>query len=41
MSAESIGSLDILRFLWREKWNLTRFLRWAGRLEKDAMAGNG
>jgi hypothetical protein len=40
-SAESIGSLDVLRFVWREKLNLIHFLRWAGQLEKEAIAGKG
>ena len=41
MSAESITALDVLRFFWREKMNLLRFLRWAGQLEKEALAGKG
>lgn len=39
MKAESITGRDILSFAWREKWNLMQFLRWAGSLEKKAMAG--
>lgn len=39
LSAEGITSLDVLRFVWREKVNLLRFLRWAGGLEKEAVAG--
>ena len=39
MSADSITSLGVLRFVWREKLNLLHFLRWAGRLEKNAIAG--
>ena len=41
MSAESITALDVVRFVWREKLNLLRFLRWAGNLEKEAIAGKG
>lgn len=40
-SAENIRSLDVLRFVWREKLNLLHFLRWAGQLEKAAIAGKG
>jgi hypothetical protein len=39
MKAESITPLDILRFSWREKWNLLRFFKWAGDLQKQAVAG--
>ncbi|MGC2164361.1 MAG: hypothetical protein WA634_20870 [Silvibacterium sp.] len=39
MKAESITPLDMLRFAWREKWNLLSFLKWAGNLEKQAVAG--
>lgn len=41
MSAESMTSLDVVRFLWREKLNLLRFLHWAGGLERDAIEGRG
>ena len=39
MKAEKISGMDMLRFTWREKWNLLHFLRWAGSLEKQSMAG--
>lgn len=39
MSAESLTALDVLRFAWREKLNLLRFLHWAGNLEKEAITG--
>ncbi|MGH9586361.1 MAG: hypothetical protein ACRD3F_05380 [Acidobacteriaceae bacterium] len=39
MKAEKITALDMLRFTWRERWNLMSFLRWAGSLEKKAAAG--
>ncbi|MFZ0663320.1 MAG: hypothetical protein WAM66_11555 [Acidobacteriaceae bacterium] len=39
MKAEKITSLDMLRFVWRERWNVMSFLRWAGSLEKRATAG--
>jgi hypothetical protein len=34
MKAEEIKAQDMARFLWREKWNLLRFLRWTGEVEK-------
>lgn len=34
MKAEEIRPQDMARFLWREKWNLLRFLKWTGELEK-------
>jgi hypothetical protein len=34
MKADSIRSVDILRFTWREKWNLLHFLKWVGDLDK-------
>jgi len=40
ISAERMTSLDVFRFVWREKLNLFHFLRWVGRLEKDATTGN-
>ncbi len=39
MKAENIAPQDILRFSWQEKWNLLRFLKWAGDLQKQAIAG--
>jgi len=39
LMAENITLVDMLRFAWREKWNLLHFLRWAGNLEKQAVAG--
>lgn len=39
MKADAITPLDMLRFSWHEKWNLLHFLRWAGKLEKDAISG--
>jgi hypothetical protein len=34
MKAEEIKAQDMVRFLWREKWNLLRFLKWTGEVEK-------
>lgn len=39
MKADRVGSVDVLRFTWREKWNLLRFLKWVGDLKKQAAAG--
>ena len=35
MKAETMTTRDVLRFAWREKWALLRFLRWTGTLEGD------
>jgi hypothetical protein len=34
MKAETMTTADVLRFTWREKWALLRFLRWTGTLEE-------
>jgi hypothetical protein len=34
MKADELERRDVLGFLWREKWNLLRFLRWADGMEK-------
>lgn len=39
MKADDITPFDMLRFTWREKWNLLHFLRWAGKLERQAVIG--
>jgi hypothetical protein len=39
MKAESITPLDMLQFVWRERWNLLHFLKWTGDLHKQAIAG--
>jgi len=31
--AESLQPRDIIAFLWRERWNLMRFLRWTDEIE--------
>jgi hypothetical protein len=31
--AESLQPKDILGFLWNEKWNLLRFLRWTNEMD--------
>jgi hypothetical protein len=33
MQAEELGARDVIGFLWREKWNLLRYLRWADEME--------
>jgi hypothetical protein len=35
MKAETMTTPDILRFTWREKRALLRFLIWTGKLEGD------
>ncbi|WP_446742614.1 hypothetical protein [Silvibacterium acidisoli] len=39
MKAEQITRGDMLRFVWREKSQLLRFLRWTGEVEKYSAAG--
>lgn len=34
MKAEEISASDVLRFVWREKGNLFRFLKWTGQIGK-------
>jgi hypothetical protein len=31
--AESLQPKDVLGFLWNEKWNLLRFLRWTNEMD--------
>jgi hypothetical protein len=33
MKAETMTGWDVVRFTWKEKWTLLRFLRWTGKLE--------
>lgn len=33
MKAESLQTRDIFHFLWKEKWNLLRFLRWTDEMQ--------
>ncbi|HEV2462858.1 MAG TPA: hypothetical protein VGT04_03565 [Acidobacteriaceae bacterium] len=37
MKADNITGADMLRFTWREKWNLINFLKWAGSLERQSI----
>jgi hypothetical protein len=37
MKADEITASDMLRFVWHEKGNLLRFLKWTGELEKTAV----
>ena len=34
IKADEIKAGNMLRFVWREKWNLLHFLRWTGEIEK-------
>ncbi len=36
MHAETITAADIFRFLWREKRQFLRFLRWTDEIRRDA-----
>jgi hypothetical protein len=41
MKAEKLRASDIARFVWREKGNLVRFLRWTDRMEAWRRSGAG
>ncbi|HTZ90736.1 MAG TPA: hypothetical protein VMA71_10350 [Alloacidobacterium sp.] len=32
--AESLTAKDVISFLWAEKWNLMRFLRWTNEIDE-------
>lgn len=32
--AHTIGAEDFVRFVWQQKWELLRFLRWTGQLDE-------
>ncbi len=40
MKAEEITPRDMVRFVWGERWNLLRFLKWTGEVEKYAAIRN-
>jgi hypothetical protein len=40
MKAEELRAADILGFLWREKWNLLRYLRWTDEMESLKKLGD-
>jgi hypothetical protein len=31
--AETLTARDVLSFIWRERWNVVRFLRWTAEIE--------
>jgi hypothetical protein len=33
MKAEELRTADVIGFMWRERWNLLRYLRWAGEMD--------
>ncbi|HKR26023.1 MAG TPA: hypothetical protein VJS11_01165 [Acidobacteriaceae bacterium] len=39
--ADEFGRREVLSFLWQEKWNLLRFLRWTNEMEKLKRVGTG
>ena len=34
--AETLTARNVLGFMWTEKWELLRFLRWTGQMEREA-----
>ncbi len=40
MKAETLRMRDVLGFMWTERWELLRFLRWTGQMAREAKAGN-
>ena len=38
LKAEEITASDMLSFVWREKGNLLRFLKWTGEIEKTRIS---
>ena len=36
MHAETLTARSVLRFAWRERWDLLSFLVWTGRMEREA-----
>jgi hypothetical protein len=41
LKADELRLRDIIGFVWREKGNLVRFLRWTGRMESWRRTGAG
>jgi hypothetical protein len=41
MHAEELTPRDVMGFVWREKWNLLRFLHWTDRMEGWKRQANG
>jgi len=38
--AETLTAMDVFAFMWTERWELLRFLRWTGQMQREARAGN-
>jgi hypothetical protein len=38
LKAETLSARDVFAFTWNERWNLLRFLRWAGEIEAARVA---
>ncbi|HEY9137715.1 MAG TPA: hypothetical protein VIM67_05540 [Terriglobus sp.] len=36
MHAEEIGAKQVMGFLWAEKWQFLRFLRWTDEIRKES-----
>lgn len=41
MKADELTTRDVLRFTWREKWTLLRFLRWTQEIDNFKKQGAG
>ena len=41
MHADRITGRDVLRFTWRERWKLLRFLRWTAEMDQKEAREDG
>lgn len=41
LQADQLQARDVMTFVWREKWNLLRFLRWTDKMETWKRTGYG
>jgi hypothetical protein len=35
--AETLTAMNVLGFIWAEKWELLRFLRWTGTMQREVL----
>lgn len=40
LQADELTARDVMAFVWREKWNLLRFLRWTDKMESWKREGS-
>ena len=40
LNADELTTREVMAFVWREKWNLLRFLRWADKMESWKREGS-